>query len=232
MPGAPGISLSLSTGEAAQITVYDNDVSPVIDTVTIIRTLPGVESVVLTRTLVLVDPGHSLPPEGTFSDYQWASGKQYEYVAIGFDSSGNASPPSAVAVGTGSLSTAVITSVAKAADTNFGGVSLQIYNQEGQKRNYEIESNLLIMPGRSKPVIKTSPIVGVTVEIPVLVPLADKASVMPALDAILRSNAVFSYRDALGNFFFGTWGNNSLSLSIRSEFTLVFTESDYHQSVE
>jgi hypothetical protein len=232
MPGAPGIALAIGVGESAQITVYDNDVSPVIDTVTIIRTLPGVESVVLTRTLVLVDPGHSLPPEGTFSDYQWRHGKQYEYVAIGYDSSGNASPPSAVVSGIGTLETAAISSVAKAADTNVGSITLQLYNQEGQRRNYDIESNVLIMPGRSKPVIKVSPIVGFSIDIPVLIPLSDKTSVMPALDVILRSNAVFTFRDALGNFLFGTFGNNSINTGIRSEFTLTITETDYQPSVD
>src|ERR1044072_291300 len=112
MPGAPGIDVTTG-GQVNSITVTDNDVSPVIDVVTIYRTLPGVETVILTKTLTLASPGHGAPPEGTFSDYTWASGKLYEYVAIGYDSSGNASPPSPVATLTGTLTTAVITSVAK-----------------------------------------------------------------------------------------------------------------------
>jgi hypothetical protein len=189
---------------------------------------------------------HRIAPDGTdvvltriledgeyFRDFHVQPFETYSYYAIARNSFEPTSTPSNVVSVALSISSGMLHKPTKEASFNKAlpdEAILELFNQEGQKDRRTRESNVLVMPALAKPKITTSPIVGRTLEIPIIVPNSDFAA-LEILRGYLRSNDLFCYRDGIGTLMFGTFPNQSLKTDINGVATILMNESDYDENV-
>jgi hypothetical protein len=171
------------------------------------------------------------PDLAVFNDAQTRSGEQVSYIGSSIDSSGQESFPTAPITGTVTLSTAWLHEVTKGTNGNVLGTAIELFNLEGQSQKRVREGNVLRLAALEKPRIKTASQVARTIEVPIIVPRAERRITIPILEEILWSNSLFCFRDALGELMFCTIGPQETRTDLNMEMTLVLTESSYSEAI-
>jgi hypothetical protein len=169
--------------------------------------------------------------DDVFDDYTVAANVLYSYVGSAIDSGGQESAPSTTETSTVTVDLAYLFEVTKGATSNKTGTMLQLFNFEGQNEERQREGVIQINHGLTKPVIKVDEIGARRVECPIYIPDSEKATVVPALRTMLKSNALFCFRDPQGLVIFGTFPTQELKFDLNITGTLILVESSYSEEV-
>jgi hypothetical protein len=171
----------------------------------------------------------SLAKNGTYLDYDVASGVTYEYRVTARDSAGN---------GADSLTHSAMVSFCAlrlhqctiGAESNKLGALLTLWNTRQQSLSATRAENRLVLPAKSQVVVETGDIISRIFEAPIMVRIADLET-LRNLRIFLAEREVMTLRDGLGKLIRCTMEALTSSFDVNYEIPLKLDETDYDASV-